>query len=814
MDEMLRTVRVFQRHINNYNAEAAIEKQTLIPLEIEEVSLTGPLDNCVSVDSLHDDFAKLEKQLSTMLPHQDILTRNHTQLLQFKHTIHFVQSRSAKMQDESLFASDDAEGSELYQLKFNSVSGIIPRSKWPAFERMLFRITRGNLFMNYEELPDPIMDLHTGEMVFKNAFIVYLHTGSAIRAKIRKSCESFTADIYPVPETDSDKKALLDQINTRISETRILLDRGWDQRYQLLKSISESLPHWTKLICKEKAIYHTMNKTNYDKGRKCMIAECWCPQSQIEELQDALEQGRLKSGGLVPSVLSIIPTTVVPPTYFKTNKFTEAFQGMVNSYGTARYQEINPAVFTIVTFPFEFGIMFGDVGHGFMLFVIALYLLYEERQQEKRKTPMNEMLEMVYSGRYMVLLMSLFSIYIGALYNEAFSIPMNFGSNWMFPENQTHSSTFVPVDRNWTYPFGVDPIWKGASNELLFYNSLKMKTSIIVGIAQMVLGLFMHFLNAVHFRHYYDIFFEFLPRIFFLLSTFGYLVFMIFYKWNTNYEEIGASFAPSLLNELIYMFLPGPEKVHPLYPQQVVVEGILVVIALITVPIMFLPKPILLLLDYKARMKGYTSCWSWSRRSSLRVPTPLWDERDDTELIQLSNPKEEVDSEEYYMSSDEESLETVTNTKEVAEDAPVALDGLHGEEEEEHEEFDFSEAMVHQGLETIEFVLGSISHTASYLRLWALSLAHSELSTVFWEKGFFLFWEASTGSNFIVTGLMTFVAFSVWFMVTVLVIMGMESLSAFLHALRLHWVEFQSKFYRGDGYPFIPFSFKTLDEDE
>ena len=99
----------------------------------------------------------------------------------------------------------------------------------------------------------------------------------------------------------------------------------------------------------------------------------------------------------MPSVLSIVETNQTPPTYFKTNKviwrllkwllvllltiikFTAGFQEIVNSYGTARYREVNPAVFTIVTFPFQFGIMFGDVGHGLMLFTLALYLLYLER---------------------------------------------------------------------------------------------------------------------------------------------------------------------------------------------------------------------------------------------------------------------------------------------------------------------------------------------------------------------------------------------------------------------------------------------------
>ena len=113
------------------------------------------------------------------------------------------------------------------------------------------------------------------------------------------------------------------------------------------------------------------------------------------------------------------------PTFFELNDFTFPFQEIVNTYGYPRYQEINPTIFNIITFPFLFGVMFGDIGHGFALFLFGIYLCSNKDSIIKSKSILKEFLP----ARYMLLLMGFFAFYCGWMYNDFLSIPLDlFGS--------------------------------------------------------------------------------------------------------------------------------------------------------------------------------------------------------------------------------------------------------------------------------------------------------------------------------------------------------------------------------------------------
>ncbi|KAJ4832151.1 V-type proton ATPase subunit a3 [Turnera subulata] len=720
----------------------------------------------ISVDDLEVKLGELEAELVEMNANNEKLQRTYNELIEYKLVIQkageFFSSAlsSATAQQREMASGQRGEESletpllkeeistdASKQVKLGFVSGLVPKEKSLAFERIIFRATRGNVFVRQAAVEGPVVDPVSGDKIEKNVFVVF-YSGERAKTKILKICEAFGANRYPFDEDLGKQVQMVNEVSGRLSEMKTALDAGLVHKSNLLRTIGDQFVLWSSLVRKEKSIYHTLNMLSLDVTKKCLVAEGWSPVFAAKQIQDALNRAAVDSNSQVGTIFRILHTTESPPTYFRTNKFTSAFQEIVDAYGVAKYQEANPGVYTIVTFPFLFAVMFGDWGHGICLLLATLVLLIREKKLSGQK--LGDITEMTFGGRYVILMMSLFSIYTGLIYNEFFSVPFElFGPSAYacrdFSCRDATTEGLIKVRP--AYPFGVDPVWHGTRSELPFLNSLKMKMSILLGVAQMNLGIILSFFNALYFRNGLNVWFQFIPQMIFLNSLFGYLSLLIVWKWCIGSKA-------DLYHVMIYMFLSPTDELgeNQLFTGQKLVQQVLLLLALVSVPWMLLPKPILLKKQHENRHQGQSYAPLQSAEESLQVE---------------------------------------------------ASHDSHG-----HEEFEFSEVFVHQLIHTIEFVLGAVSNTASYLRLWALSLAHSELSSVFYEKVLLLAW----GYNNIVILILGIVIF---IFATVGVLLVMETLSAFLHALRLHWVEFQNKFYEGDGYKFYPFSFAFVgDEDE
>ena len=378
-------------------------------------------------------------------------------------------------------ANGDAQVQQSFAvMNIGFVAGVIPRERLAAFERILWRTLRGNLYMNQSEIPDPIIDPTNNEEIHKNVFVIFAH-GKEIIAKIRKISESLGADLYSVDENSDLRQDQIHEVNTRLSDLASVLRNTKNTLDAELTQIARSLAAWMIVIRKEKAVYSALNRCSYDQARKTLIAETWCPTRSIPWIKSTLQDVNDRAGLSVPTIVNQIKTNKTPPTYNKTNKFTEGFQTIINAYGTAKYQEVNPGLPTIVTFPFLFAVMFGDFGHGILITLAACAMIYWERPLQRSKQ--DELFAMAFYGRYIMLMMGVYSMFTGLIYNDMFSQSLSlFDSQWEWEKVERPGQMVnAHLKDGYRYPFGLDWAWHNSGNELLSTNSYKMKLAILMG---------------------------------------------------------------------------------------------------------------------------------------------------------------------------------------------------------------------------------------------------------------------------------------------------------------------------------------------
>ncbi|XP_024067354.1 V-type proton ATPase 116 kDa subunit a [Terrapene carolina triunguis] len=779
-ESLERILRFLESEMENEIVIFKPEKYPETPLPREMIDLETVLE-------------KLEGELQEANQNQQTLKQNFLELTELKHLLKKTQDffeTETNLPDD--FFNEDTSG--LLELrstpaavaaKLGFTAGVIKRERMVPFERLLWRACRGNIYLRYTEMDTALEDPITKEQMKKNVFIIF-YQGEQLNQKIKKICDGFRATVYTCPESAAERREMADGVNARIEDLNAVITQTESHRLRLLREAAANVWTWGIKVKKIKAIYHILNCCNIDVTQQCVIAEIWFPMADSDRIKRALQQGMERSGSTISPILTAVQSKMAPPTFNRTNKFTAGFQNIVDAYGVGSYREMNPAPYTIITFPFLFAVMFGDCGHGAVMLGFALWMVTNEKTLLAQKSN-NEIWNTFFGGRYLILLMGIFSIYTGFIYNDCFSKSFNiFGSSWhtrpMFRNNMWNPHVLeenqvlqldpaVPgVYSGNPYPFGIDPIWNIASNKLTFLNSYKMKMSVVMGITQMVFGVTLSLFNHIYFKKTINIVLQFIPEMIFILCLFGYLVFMVIFKW-CHFDVHVSQKAPSILIHFINMFLfnyNDPTN-GPLYPHQEEVQSFLVIFALIAVPWMLLFKPFILRANHrKARRMLQTPAISENPAGDIEV-----------EIID-SNHAKKAGQEDHS--------------------------GGHGGHDDHDEEFNFGDTFVHQAIHTIEYCLGCISNTASYLRLWALSLAHAQLSEVLWTMVMNIGLKNSGWGGLIGV----FIIFAIFAVLTVAILLVMEGLSAFLHALRLHWVEFQNKFYVGTGYKFSPFCFKSI----
>ena len=322
-DDMLRIMRSLKeilakkenKGIASERGEDVLELPSLVELYDTLVDLEKDMKEHGAAE------VQLKKQENELVEHDVVMKTGEMWFAGKKNKEMVVPSKD----DSGATEMVDVEGIGTKKMMLGHIAGCVPVANIPDMERTLFRATRGNMLLKYKPISEKFVDPVTEAEIEKAVFVVFF-SGERSRQKIDKICDSYGASKHSLPENKEEREKKMGQVSEKKADLKKVIDKTVEYRIQRLSKVKDCVNNWFDYVMKEKAIFVTLNMFNYDVTHKCLIAEGWCPVSELDNIRGALTKGSKMARASVQTVLQRKKTSETPPTYFRNEPIAKGTQ--------------------------------------------------------------------------------------------------------------------------------------------------------------------------------------------------------------------------------------------------------------------------------------------------------------------------------------------------------------------------------------------------------------------------------------------------------------------------------------------------------
>ncbi len=192
---------------------------------------------------------------------------------------------------------------------------------------------------------------------------------------------------------------------------------------------------WEELVKREHHLEET--KTLFGKTKRTYVMYGWIPANKEKEFNETIQKygnGTIAldaqkhvdkpEHGHYPADTGPLEGEVAPeepgapPTKQTNSRWAHSAEKLTNAFGLPSHLELDPTWFMMLGFPIIFGLMFGDIGHGLLLFFFAFLGFMAKR----RKVDGGEMVNYFIQGSGLIMVIAIASVFFGVLYGEFLGI--------------------------------------------------------------------------------------------------------------------------------------------------------------------------------------------------------------------------------------------------------------------------------------------------------------------------------------------------------------------------------------------------------